>query len=203
MEEFDLPDPLIWLAFVAVGHRADPAGDRDPHRPAAQPTGPRQGGRHARCAQRRPGDARRRRRLAGGGVQRARRAVRRSWPAARRLRRGDARPVERRQGDDAQHVHVVRRLHQLAAPDQRHRADRDRRPQQRRGPAGRHASATGSSRATASVDELHDVFATFRLRAPTSGATRPRSSSAPAAAAGRSTTSPGGSSSSTPSACPA
>ena len=37
LEEFDLPDPLIWLAYVASAHRADPSGDGDPHRPAAQP----------------------------------------------------------------------------------------------------------------------------------------------------------------------
>ena len=51
LEEFDLPDPLIWLAYVAVADRAHPPGDGDPHRPAAQPGGAGQGGRHAstRC----------------------------------------------------------------------------------------------------------------------------------------------------------
>ena len=46
-EEFDLPDPLIWLAYVAAVTDADQARDRHPDPAAAQPADHGEGGRDA------------------------------------------------------------------------------------------------------------------------------------------------------------
>ena len=43
-----IPDPLIWLAYVASGNDLDSARDRHPHPSAAQSRGARQGTRDAR-----------------------------------------------------------------------------------------------------------------------------------------------------------
>ena len=76
MEDFDLPDPLIWLAWAAARTTTLQLGHRNPDRHPTQPADHRQGGRHARPSVGRAGRARRRRRLVGGGVQRTGCAVR-------------------------------------------------------------------------------------------------------------------------------
>ena len=48
-----IPDPLIWLAYVAAATTTHPARDRHPDPAAAQPGDPRQGDRDARPARRR------------------------------------------------------------------------------------------------------------------------------------------------------
>ena len=71
-------DPLVHLALRRRGHRADAAGHRDHHPPAAEPAGAGQAGRQPRRAVRRAAPARHRRRLPRARDDRHRRADGRS-----------------------------------------------------------------------------------------------------------------------------
>ena len=139
-------------------HLADVGGRPRPHAqarhrradpPATQPGRPGQGVRHPRPAVGRPAAARRRRRLARGGVRRARRAVRRSGHPHRRVRRRPPRPLDRARGLVPRHHRELRSGHQRAQAGQRGDPDRDRRPHQDRGRGGPGDWATGSSPARA------------------------------------------------------
>ena len=179
-EDVPIPDPLIWLAYVAAATTTHPARDRHPDPAAAQPGDPRQGDRDARPALGRPGRARRRRRLA------AKRSSTRS--ACRSRTRG-------RRTDE--YVDVLRRLWREPetafdgeftkfAPLQVVSEARDARaarrstsagtpPRPRGAPAG---SATASSPAAAD-DELLPLLDDMRAAAKDAGRdpTRSRSSS--------------------------
>ena len=110
LEDFPIPDPLIWLAYIASATRTIKLGtaililpQRNPVVTAkAVATLDHAGGRTPRAA-------RHRRRLAGGRVRGARRAVRGSRAAHRRVRRRHAHAVDAGARDLPGPLRVVRR----------------------------------------------------------------------------------------------
>ena len=97
-EDVPIPDPFIWLAYVAAATTRIRLATGHPDPAATQSGDPRQGDRDPRPALGRSGRARCRRRLARRGVRRARCAVRGTRQAHRRTHRG-APPVVARAGD--------------------------------------------------------------------------------------------------------
>ena len=86
--DFPLPDPLIWMAYVAArSHAHHQARHRHSHPAAAQPGHHCQAGGDVGCARRRARAARHRRWLVEGGVRRHRRLVRGSRRAHGRIHR--------------------------------------------------------------------------------------------------------------------
>ena len=137
-EQMPIPDPLVCARLRGRGDEDDQARDRHPHPAAAPPALRREGGRDARRALARTRDPRHRRRLARGGVPRARHPVRRARAADRGDGARDALAVEGR--GRAVRRQVLPLGAARVAPEagaEARRADRRRRPHRARGAARR------------------------------------------------------------------
>ena len=180
----DIPDPLIWLAYVAGHHVHHQPRHRHPDPPAAQPGRPGQGGGHARPPVRRAGACSA---SASAGSRRS------STPSACRSPTGASAPTTTSPpcgrcgpATKATHHERVRRLRRLHPPAHARRRARSRSTSAatpRSPPAGPVASATASSRARAATRSWPSCSTSCARRRRSTAATPTPSRSPPAATA--------------------